>query len=373
VHSEIDLVFWQNTISAHQAPLLRSLSERYGQRVLLVANRGPSDDRRELGWDHLDYGSTELVLGAGEKERSAIMKSTRGAMAHVFSGIGAYPLVDSARREIAGQTRAPHIAVVTESWDPRGLKGIARHARFRARVPSELNTIDSLFTIGQLARSQFIRLGADRNKMLPFAYSVDEHPSVDVPDRSDTALVFVGALTELKNPSLLITALSRLRERNWTLKIVGQGPLRPKLERQIAKSGLGARIVFTGVVTGAQSRAAIASSDLLVLTSRYDGWGAVVSEALMSGTPALVSANAGASEVLVASELGAVFASGDVRALGKALDPRLGAPLEPATRRRVMEWARTTISADAMGQYLLSRFSNPNVLADPPWTLHARK
>jgi glycosyltransferase involved in cell wall biosynthesis len=239
-------------------------------------------------------------------------------------------------------------------------------------VPGEIGTIDTLFAIGPLARSQFVRLGLSDKQVLPFAYSVDEHVPSVVEARSEVQLVFVGALTELKNPSLLIAALSKLREFRWALTIVGQGPLRRKLERQTAKSGLRDRVVFTGVISGAQSRAAIARSDLLILTSRYDGWGAVVSEALTSGTPALVSANAGASEIIVGPDLGAVFPSGDRRALSKELELRLQTPLDAASRRRVMEWARTGISADAMAQYLLSRFANPNNPAIPPWISHAR-
>lgn len=362
-----DLVFWQNTLSAHQAPLLRALSQRHGQRVLLVVGRGPSDDRHGLGWETLDYGSTDVVVNPDEGELASIINHTQKASAHIFSGLGAYPLVDSARRALSRGPGAPHIAVISESWDPRGLQGLARSARFLTRVRRELSTVDTLFGIGRLARSQFTRLGIDRGKVLPFAYSVDEHPPRAEQEQRSVRLIYVGALTELKNPALLLSALSRMREHRWSLTVVGQGPLRAGLERQAVKGGIKDRVSFSGTLSGLKSREAIAASDLLVLTSRYDGWGAVVSESLMSGTPALVSANAGASEVLVAPELGAAFPSGNRGALRKQLEDRTEAPLDPQIRRRVMEWAQGAISADAMARYMLARLSHPDVATEPPW------
>ena len=55
----------------------------------------------------------------------------------------------------------------------------------------------------------------------------------------------------------------------------------------------------------------ICESDCLVLPSRYDGWGAVISEALMVGTPVICSDNCGAANVVTASNVGSVFSTND--------------------------------------------------------------
>lgn len=52
------------------------------------------------------------------------------------------------------------------------------------------------------------------------------------------------------------------------------------------------------------ARACMARADVLVLPSWHDGWGAVVSEALMAGTPAIASDACGSAGVVRASGVG---------------------------------------------------------------------
>jgi glycosyltransferase involved in cell wall biosynthesis len=56
-----------------------------------------------------------------------------------------------------------------------------------------------------------------------------------------------------------------------------------------------------------------------VLPSRFDGWGAVVNEALMVGTPVICSNRCGASDVIENGRNGYVFEAGSARALRERL------------------------------------------------------
>lgn len=366
-----DLVFWQNTLSAHQAPLLRALSDHFNKRVLLVASRGPSDDRAGFGWDELNYGSTEVVVGPSADELTTIINGTRDAVAHIFSGLGAYPPIDSARRAVRKASNA-HVAVVTESWDPRGLAGYGRRLRYRHRIRRELDTFDSLITIGDLAETQFKGLGVSEGRILPFAYAVSGYRRSKVGDlNANIQVVFVGALTKLKNPSLLIRVLHRLRQDPWKLTIVGDGPLRERLEFQVGRLDLSDRVAFMGSMSAVHTRAIIASSDLLVLTSQYDGWGAVVTEALMSGTPALVSDRAGANQIIVSPLLGSVFSPDHEDSLYDELKERLRKPIDSTSRNQIRDWSESRISAFALAKHLLRRFQITEGFIAPPWTSNA--
>jgi glycosyltransferase involved in cell wall biosynthesis len=97
--------------------------------------------------------------------------------------------------------------------------------------------------------------------------------------------------------------------------LVGDGPLRPSLERLAGE--LAAPVHFAGFVNQSALPAYYAAADALVLPS--DGretWGLVVNEGMACGVPAVVSAAAGCAPDLIAEGLtGFTFPAGDVDAL----------------------------------------------------------
>jgi glycosyltransferase involved in cell wall biosynthesis len=109
------------------------------------------------------------------------------------------------------------------------------------------------------------------------------------------------------------------------------GTERAVLERLVARLRLGDRVTFLGYL--ADPAAAVRAADLVVLPSRFDGFGLVVVEALALGTPVLVSAKAGIAE-FVGREQGALVVEprvNDLRlALREALDTK--AELRQAAR-----------------------------------------
>ena len=93
--------------------------------------------------------------------------------------------------------------------------------------------------------------------------------------------------------------------------------------------------------------------DCLVLPSRHDGWGAVVSEALLSGVPAVCSDACGVSGVVECSRVGGVFRSGDARSLAQVLSGVVSKGASPPEARiRLAAWARGCLSGAAGAAYL---------------------
>ena len=124
----------------------------------------------------------------------------------------------------------------------------------------------------------------------------------------------------------------------------------------------------------AQARSRMRDADCLVLPSDYDGWGAVVSEALMAGTPVVCSDACGAATAVSASGLGGVFPAGDRMALAKRLAQVLGAGRQPAIAREALaRWARA-LAADAGAAYLGAVLEHAEGRRDrpaPPWQVNA--
>ena len=110
--------------------------------------------------------------------------------------------------------------------------------------------------------------------------------------------------------------------------------------------------------------------DCLVLPSRYDGWGAVVSEALMSGTPAICSDRCGSAVAVRSSGVGGVFKQDDVVGLAQLLSTVMAAG-RPSYSDRVAlaRWA-SSLGAEQGARYLLNILSHrqgEGVCPEPPW------
>lgn len=163
------------------------------------------------------------------------------------------------------------------------------------------------------------------------------------PARPAPAFVAVARLAEQKGLPLLIEAAARLRARghDFTLRIVGDGPLRPVLVRQIAAEGLGGIVTLVGPLDGAGVRAEMLAARAFVLPSFAEGLPVVIMEALALGRPVIASAIAGTPE-LVDAGCGWLVPAGSVEALSEAMVAALEAfPEQLATlgaegRQRVL-------------------------------------
>jgi glycosyltransferase involved in cell wall biosynthesis len=113
----------------------------------------------------------------------------------------------------------------------------------------------------------------------------------------------------------------------------------------------------------------IKASDCLVLPSDHDGFGAVVSEAQINGTPVVCSSACGAAGTVRASGVGAVFAVGEVEALRRALAAMLDqGPMMDVEREQLAGWAKC-LTAEAGARYLLEILNRDKATNDivPPW------
>ncbi|TFD80584.1 glycosyltransferase [Cryobacterium fucosi] len=364
-----DLVFWQNMASIHQAPLMRALATGLDKRVLVVVVEDVSADRLAMGWEGIDYGNADLIIEPSATNRKKLVENNRGAVAHVFSGASAYPAVQQALTTLT-QGAHNHVAIITEPWDPRGFRGALRALRFRLRRRS-LRRIDTLFACGDLAKKQFTSLGCESSRIAPFGYFVDG-PTAEArqSDRDKPGIIFVGSLTSRKDPRALIEALAMTPADSWELTIVGDGPLWDSSIKLVKDLRVGSRVFFARNLANRDVLRKIATSDLLVLTSKYDGWGAVVSEALMAGTPVVVSRECGASDLVRSALQGEVVQAGDPTELARALVGRLSSsPLSNESRAQLESWAHGAISPKVAAQYLWDTVTRGSGVptAGAPW------
>jgi glycosyltransferase involved in cell wall biosynthesis len=146
------------------------------------------------------------------------------------------------------------------------------------------------------------------------------------------ALLSVAAVTFDKGHDVLLGALATLSDFSWHCVCVGSLDRDPafveSLRRRSLDGGLDDRVDFPGPRTGADLDCSYAAADLLVLASRAETFGMVITEALARGLPVVATDVGGLTEALGhgadGTRPGLLVAPGDPAALGAALRVWLG-------------------------------------------------
>jgi glycosyltransferase involved in cell wall biosynthesis len=152
--------------------------------------------------------------------------------------------------------------------------------------------------------------------------------------RGQTTFLYSGSLNRRKGVDLLARAFCRLAAElpEVRLRLVGDGPLRPQLERDLG--GLGGRVEFAGFRDWDALPAEYAQGDVLCVPSRHDGWGLVVPEGMAAGLPVISTEATGAAVDLIdPSENGWRVSPGDADALHRAMREAASLTDEELTRR----------------------------------------
>jgi len=177
--------------------------------------------------------------------------------------------------------------------------------------------------------------------------------------------LFLGRLSPVKGPDVLVEAIAALHERQPQACFVfaGDGQLRGPLEDAVRARSLQKQVVFAGFVARERVADYLAACDLLVLPSRSEGLPHAVLEAMAFSLPVVASAVGGVPEAVEDGVTGALVPPGDPRALADALDPllsdaalraRQGAAGRRAFEARAHTWDRVARDLEALYARALS-------------------
>ncbi len=150
-------------------------------------------------------------------------------------------------------------------------------------------------------------------------------------DSARPLIVSVGRLVAFKGFENLIAACGLLHAKGlgFRCEIIGDGPLREKLQEQIAAAQLESLVVLRGSLSQAQVFKALERSDIFALASIVDSSGAsdvfptVIQEAMAHARPVVSTRLAGISETVVDGKTGLLVPPGDAPALADALEKLL--------------------------------------------------
>lgn len=164
------------------------------------------------------------------------------------------------------------------------------------RTMTALSRADAVVTVSQDLSNKIIPFGVDPGRVRVLCTGVD--PSVFRFGPQDEArrrlglgqgpvILAIGNLVPVKGHDVLIDACSRLARQGIAFEcyLIGQGALRPRLERQIAEAGLQDRFRLLGSLPQEQLADWYRAATVVALPSRSEGVPNVQLEAAACGTP----------------------------------------------------------------------------------------
>lgn len=173
------------------------------------------------------------------------------------------------------------------------------------------------------------------------------------PERHDEAsLLAVGRLVDQKGFDVLIRAFSHVRKSlgHATLTIAGEGPNRPRLEALVRELGLSDCVQLPGFLRDTSSL--YRNADLFVCSSRFEGFGNVIVEALSYGLRVVSThCSHGPAEILQDGCFGRLVPVDDDTSLAAAIIESLSAPVD----RRVLVARAKDFSLESIGNLYLEQ------------------
>ncbi|WP_293906847.1 glycosyltransferase [Phenylobacterium sp.] len=222
--------------------------------------------------------------------------------------------------------KAPPVVAQISSPLRRLDRGPLRQALFDARLRRTMRHVAAAVALSdEGAREADGVLGRRITTVLPLpALAAGLPPPCPLPPGGQTILA-AGRLAPQKDFDLALRAFALLPQRTARLVILGEGPLRAELARTARRLGVADRVEMPGFVP--DIRPWLDRARVFLLSSRWEGYGAVVIEALAAGRPVVSTDCTPATHELIArTGCGAVTPVGDAQALANALGAELAAP-----------------------------------------------
>jgi glycosyltransferase involved in cell wall biosynthesis len=241
-------------------------------------------------------GSTRIVCLGARRARSALLPLRRYIAEAAPDVVLALPdtiaMVAVVAARTTGRPVVPWVVTIPR-LDRRDLALRLRPLRFLA--PQLFRSCPRIAAVSAGVRGALLHdfprhRHPDRIVVLPMPLDADEIRRMATPAASKDVLRIcsVGRLAHAKGFDVLIDALAHARLPDpWEALIIGEGTLREDLVRQVHRAGLDEHVQFMGHVDNPYPL--MASADIGVQPSRWDGFGVAMGEFLALGIPLLTT------------------------------------------------------------------------------------
>jgi glycosyltransferase involved in cell wall biosynthesis len=369
----LQLTIWMNYPALYQGDLFRALISSGEVDLQVIFAKAITNERVSLGWENDIARYSSLFLPKSHRTAHAVRLAwSHRDRLHIVNGIWTDPSFSAALAQlsVAGST----FAIYSEAPDPTLDRALSKRLLQAGFGKAIARRASGALSVSEMAAEFYRRLGMRENTIYPFGYFTGVRDSEAIerkPGRIE--VIFAGQIIYRKGVDLLIEAMIPLfhHRPDVFLTIIGSGEMVPDLSDRLTSAAVGERASFEGVLSPENIPARIAKADVLVLPSRWDGWGVVVNEAFSVGVPVIVSDRCGAADLIQNGVNGFVFRSEDGSDLLRCLNEFLDRENEWSSFRSNAAETGRRILADSVAPYLIECLKHMSgVVKDkpiPPW------
>lgn len=346
------IVFWEPVVSPHKTDFIGSVANnKEGVRVIYVADKKLGQDRLSMGWREISGENFDTILAPNFELIKKLTEKNNNYL-HVFSGIRHFDVIVKALANVKKNNSA--FCIMSEPRVADGVFGFLRILQSRFFEGGLKKKSGFILAIGSNGPKWFKSVGYDESKIFTFAYFINRKSSSIICVGGDKINIgYVGRMVASKGVFDVINSLIGVE--NVVLNLVGDGPDRADILSLCRRVGV--RYNYIGVVANSEIQEVIKSFDVLTLVSKVkDGWGVVVSEALLNGVPVVVTKHVGASVVIEKHPfMGKCVPDGDPVNIYRAIDDmRASGYFEYDSKALRAQQAEEVLGGDAGGAYFWS-------------------
>lgn len=353
-------VFWGN-INIHIYPLAESLSK--SQKVMIVYDSSSFSNRKERMVTYRLSSSLELVDVAhttATELRTLINKITDEYTIHINTALkNDGSRFHNALKLLMKLKTGGVISLPQEGFQIQGLKGMVNRIKWFYYINVLYRKIQYFGYTGHNAFRDLVNVGCAKKRLFPFLYITKPFDSTSAMQHKNmdkcVKIIFVGAIDDRKNIRTIVRWINE--EKDALLAPIELNIYGGYGDEELLYSTINNNksIRYHGIVPNDEVRTAMLESDIAILPSKYDGWGAVINEALQSGCRVLVSNRCGSASIPKSTpELGEVFDPYNkfdfVLKLNNLL--RKGS-LTEKERMSIKDWSKQRIHPDVAAKYLI--------------------
>lgn len=305
------IAFVSNYINHHQIPFCEAMYGYLKGSYAFIQTRPMEQERVSMGWQ--DKVELPYVMRYYE-EPEKCKKIISNANVIIFGGVDDESYLTERLQAGKPVIRYSERLYKEGQWkavSPRGLlKKYQDHTRYR-KSPVYL------LCAGAYVPSDFHIVRAYPGKMLKWGYFPEtRHYDVDklMAGKEPATILWAARFLDWKHPETALWCAHYLKEKgiSFQMRIVGDGDLRPLVERLMQEYELSDCVTLLGYRTPEQVRALMEETDIYLATSdRKEGWGAVINEAMNSGCAVVADHMMGAAPYLIRhGENGYVYEDG---------------------------------------------------------------
>lgn len=298
------ITFYSNFLNHHQLPLCLNLIQFKNVDFHFVAGQAMSSERRILGYQDMNTLYSVCIPSYLSEENMEVAKTLIMESDIVIWGDAPENLFKE--RILANKLTFRFTERIFKKWFFRFMPGFYKmYRRYQ-------NYNFYILCAGGYVAQDFHAIGNFQNKLFKWGYfpkmieyNLDDLFSKKL-NQPQIRILWCGRFLNWKHPELAIEAAIKLKENyaNFHLTMVGEGIEKKKIEQDIQTNGLIAEVECLSAQSPEGIRIMMETSQIFLMTSdAYEGWGAVVNEAMNSGCAVLGDVRVGSIPYLIQDQV----------------------------------------------------------------------